>query len=309
MYQLEGNLNNYFYLSLKALRLLKFEEAVNLIDLAIIDSPKKEFYMFQKSKILFVASLFPKCARYIEQNIVFFYKHCSLGIFSQILYYYEQSSKVCPTSLSHLLSAKGIPFVLADEYIAIYNKAEVNFLEKATDAMSHNNYAKCISYCDLIFKEGRPPVSAYLLKGEAHQILGEYDLAARSYKKAQTLDPHLISTYHNLGLMAMELKSYAKGILYFQQALNLEPANLECHSLLAEAFYKWKKYDSALFHLKKITTQKPGCFETHLRIANIYTMTNRSRKAKKHYKKALRLQKTEDHPLDNKMPLICSYTD
>lgn len=291
MNQLESTLHNYFYRSLESLRILHFEEAIDFIDLAIAHSPKKEFYMFQKAKILFVANLLPQCALYIEKNISLFYNYCPLYIFSQILYYYQQSSTDSTTALYHLLTEKGIPSILADEYLAILNKEEIDYFKKATNAMERSDYAICINYCNLIFKEGNPPVSAYLLKGKCHQILGEYDLAIMVYEKALILDPSLDSIYHTLGVMMMEGKQYPKAILYFQSAIHLEPKNRVYLSLLAEAFFKWKKYDSALACFKRVIIQDPRCVEALLRIADVYTIVNLPRKAKRYYKKVLRLQR------------------
>jgi len=309
MNQLEGNLNSYFYMSLKALRLLNFEEAINFIDLTIADSAEKEFYMFQKAKILFIANLLPKCALYIEENMVSLYKHCSLYIFSQVLYYYQQSSNCSTSSLQLLLIEKGIPSILADEYVSIFNKEDMDYLEKATKAMEVSDYTTCISYCNLIFKEGTPPISAYLLTGKCHQILGDYDLATVIYKKALKLKPNLTIIYYNLGGIMMECKQYPKAIVHFQLALSLEPKNLAYRSILAETFFKWKKYDSALAHFKKIIVQDPHCMEALLRIADIYTITNFPRKAKKYYKRVLRLQVPNYNSEQNKMPLTCYHTD
>ena len=309
MNQLESNLNNYFYRSLKSLRLLNFEEAINFIDLAIADSSKKEFYMFQKAKILFVANLLPQCSLYIEESISFFYNHCSLYIFAQILYYYQQSSKGSTTSLCYLLTELGIPSILADEYIAIFNKEDMDYLKKATHAMEQSDYTTCLNYCKLILKEGNPSVSTYLLIGRCHELLGEYDLATQVYQEALISDPSLDSVYHRLGVMMMEHNQHPKAIVNLQHATRLKPQNLVYRSLLAEAFFKWKKYDSALSHFKKVLIQDPGCIESLLRIADIYTITNLPRKAKRYYKKVLRLQRPNHNLGRNKMPLICYITD
>ena len=309
MNQSQSNSNNFFCRSLQSLRLLQFEEAISFIDLAIDDGPKKEFYMFQKAKILFVANFFPQCALYIEENLIALYNHCSLYIFSQVLYYYQQSSKGSTISLYHLLIEKGIPFVLADEYISIYNKAAVDYFKKATTALEQCDYNICINYCNLITKEDNSSHSAYLLKGKCHHMLGEDDLAAEAYEQALVLNPYEASIYHSLGTIMIESKQYPKAIFYLQHATSLEPSNLIYHHLLAEAFFKWKKYDSALFHFKKVIDQDPGYIKALLGIADIYTMTNSPRNAKKYYTKVLKLQKPNYNSGHNKIPLTCCYTD
>lgn len=287
---LENNLNNYFNMSLESLHLFDFEGAIHLIDLAITHATKKEFYMFQKVKILFVACLYPKCSYYIEENLTYFYKYCSLNIFSQILYYYQQSCGGSADSLNQLLIQKSIPSILAHKYVAIINKEDVNFLEEATHAMDQNDYATCINYCNLLLKQNAPPISVYLMKAKSHQILGQYDLAIKTYKKALILQANLASIYYNLSLIMIALKQYAKAISYSQQALRIEPSNVVYRSLLAEGFYKWRKYDSALIYFKKVIGQNPNCTEAYLRIADIYNITQKPKKARRYYKKILQLK-------------------
>ena len=287
---LEGNLNNYFNMSLKSLRLLDFESAINFVDLAITHSNQKEFYRFQKVKILFIACSYQKCSRYIEANLTYFYKYCSLNIFSLILYYYQQSCKCSTSCLGQLLIQNHIPCVLAYEYTSILNKEEVNFLEQATDALQEDDYTTCIDLCDIILKQKQPPISAYLMKAKSHQILKQYDLAIMTYKKALILQPNLASIYYNLGLIMIALKQYAKAISYSQQALRIEPSNIVYGSLLAESFYKWRKYDSALISFKKLIKQNPNHTEAYLRIADIYNARQKPKKAKKYYKRLLQLK-------------------
>jgi len=291
---LETNLNNYFNMSLKSLRLFDFEEAINLIDLAITHATKKEFYMFQKVKVLFVACLYEKCSYYIEENLTYFYKYCSLNIFSQVLYYYQQSCEGSTDSLNQLLILKGIPSVLAHKYVAILNKEDVSFLEKATDAMEQSDYVTCINYCNLLLKQNAPSLSVYLMKAKSHQMLEQYEWAIKTYKKALVLQANLASIYYNLGLIMIALKQYAKSISYSQQALRIEPSNVVYGSLLAEGFYKWRKYDSALIYFKRVIGQNPNCTEAYLRIADIYNLTQKPKKARRYYKKLLQLQ-THSH--------------
>jgi len=290
MDSLETNLNNYFNMSLKSLRLFDFENAIDLIDLAIIHSTKKDFYMFQKVKILFIACLYPKCSCYIKENLTYFYEHCSLKIFTQILYYYQQSCGGATDPLDQLLAQKGIPPILTHKYITNHNKNDVAFLKKATDAMEKNDYATCINFCNLLLKQNVPSISIYLMKGKSHQMLGQYDLSIKTYKNALLLQPDSAPIYHNLGVIMIALKQYAKAISYSQRALRIEPANVVYRNLLAESFYKWRKYDSALIHFKKVIIQNPNCTEAYLRIADIYNLIQKPRKAKRYYKKTLRLQ-------------------
>lgn len=286
----ETKLNNYFNLSLEALHSSDFEGALDLIELAITHAIKKEFYMFQKIKILFTACLYPKCSYYIEENLIYFYKFCSLNIFSQILYYYQQSCEGCTASLEQLLIQKKIPAILAHKYIAIFNNEDIDLLGKANDSMEKSDYATCLDCCDLLLKQNISSISIYLMKAKSHQILDQNDLAVKTYKKALTLEPNLASAYHNLAVIMISRSQYAKAISYSQQALRIEPSNFMYRSLLAEGFYKWKKYDSALIYFKKVIIQNPNCTEAYLRIADIYNITRKPKKAKRYYKKVLQLK-------------------
>lgn len=269
MNQPEINLNNYFNMSMESLRLLNFKEAISFIDLAITDTSNKEFYMFQKVKILFITGSLFKCSRYIEKNLVYFYENCSLHIFSQILHYYKQASKKSTDSLYNLLNKKNIPFTLADHYISFFCQEDIELLEKARDAIDQCDYLRCISYCSLMVKQGSQLDTAYYLKGKSYHML----------------------------------KKHTKAIACFQNALQIEPSNTIYRNLLAEAFYKWRKYDSALINFKKVISQDPLYTEAYLRIADIYHLSNNPRKAKQYYKKVLRIQ-ARQNPKTSKRKIL-----
>lgn len=304
----DTNSVTYFNKSLESLNLLNFEAAINFIDLAITNAVKKDFYMLQKTKILFVANLLLKCSDYILENILYFYQHSPLHIFSQILYYYQTSSGCSTLSLQELLTQNNIPSILANEYSSFIDNPNVDLLEKAIYAKENNSYLTCIHYCDLLLKQDPSNISIYLMKAKCQHLLGEHNIAIDTYKEILSLQPNLVPIYHDLGIIMMELKRYPEAISCFQQATVLDPSKVDYITQLAEAFYQWRKYDSALTNFKKALAKKPSCSEILLRIADTYNQTNKPKKAKKYYKKVLNL-KPYNNSLNTKMPLICNLTD
>lgn len=285
------DLEVYFDKSLKALHNSNYNDAIYFINLAIDIAPKKEFYMFQKVKIFFVSELYDDCAEYIEANILFFYKNCSLYIFSQILSYYHLSTECSVSTISQMLSQNNIPTVIAVEFESIMDKNEIDFLEKASFSKENGDYNKCIHYCNLLVHENNDSPMVYKLKARCHYLLGHYEASISTYKKAITLKPNDDEIYHDLGIIMMELQRYPDAISYFLKSTNICPHNIEYKSSLGNAFYKWKKYDSALKCFKQIIAKDSRNIDSFLNIAEIYAQINQPKKAKKYYRRAIYLQK------------------
>ena len=285
------DLEVYFDKSLQSLHKSNYKDAIYFIDLAIDMAPKKEFYMFQKVKIFFVSELYYDCAKYIENNILFFYKNCSLYIFSHIISYYHLSTESSIPTISKMLSQNNIPAVLALEYESIMNKREIDFLEKANFSRKNGEYHRCIQYCDLLLHLNNDDGIAYKMKAKCHYLLGNYETSILIYKKAIILTPDDDEIYHALGIIMMDLQRYADAISYFLKATTMSARNIEYKYSLGNAFYKWKKYDSALKCFKQIIAKDPRNIDSFLNIAEIYAQINQPKKAKKYYRRAIYLQK------------------
>lgn len=287
----EINPDTHFHKALEFLRLSNYQSALESINLAIICSLSKDFYMFQKVKILFVAQMFPQCSDYIAEHLKTLYQNSPLYIFSQILYYYQCSSNCSTLVLEDLLATNNIPSVLAHEFPFFINHPDINLLEKIISTKESNDYSTCIDYCDLLLNNDPSDLTVQLIKAKCHTLLGDYDLGISTYNHAITLSPNTPSIYSELGTVFLSLKEYPRAISYFEKALDLAPSNISLVNQLAESFYLWKKYDSALIYFKKILSVNPHCHETLLRIAATYEYTNRPKKAKKYYKKVLAVTK------------------
>ena len=283
----EINSDTHFRKSLEFLRLSNYELALESIDLAITSSRSKDFYMFQKVKILFVAQMFAQCSAYITQNLSILYKQSPLYIFSQLLYYYQTSSGCLTSDLEDLLLTNSIPTILAKEYPVLISNPGTDLVEKILLSKEAQDYITCIDYCDLFLNKDTSNITVYLIKAKCHCLLGEHELGIPTYEKAIDLEPNVPAIYSELGNIMLEIENYPRAISYFQRALEVDPLNPNFSNQLAESFYLWKKYDSALINFKKSLTKNPGCPETLLRIANIYDQTNKPKKAKKYYKRVL----------------------
>ncbi len=285
------NSDIHFRNSLEFLRLSNYQSAMESIDLAITSNSNKDFYMFQKIKILFVAQMFSECSDYIKHNLKVLYDQSSLYIFSQILYYYQSSSNCSSSTLEDLLLTNNIPSILAHEFPVFIDHPDINLLEKIVCTKEAYEYLTCIDYCDLLLDKDTSNLTTLLIKAKCHCLLGNHDLGVSTYEQAISLAPNTPSIYEELGSIFLCLKDYSKAISCFQRALDLDSSNTSLLTQLAESFYLWKKYDSALTFFKKVLSINPHCNETLLRIAATYEQTNRPKKAKKYYKKVLSLTK------------------
>lgn len=277
----------HFHKSLEFLRLSNYQLALESIDLAITSSHSKDFYMFQKVKILFVAQMFAQCSDYITRNLTTLYKQSSLYIFSHLLYYHQASSGCLTPDLEDLLRTNSIPSILAKEYPLFLSNPDTELIEKILISKEAQDYTACIDYCNLFLNKDTSNITVYLIKAKCHCLLGAYDLGILTYEKAIDLEPKAPSIYNEIGTIMLEIENFSRAIFYFQKAHDLDPSSLYFSTQLAEGFYLWKKYDSALLNFKKVLTKNPRCSETLLRIADIYDQTNKPKKAKKYYKKVL----------------------
>lgn len=283
----EINPSVHFHESLESLRLSNYDAALESINLAIRSNHSKIFYMFQKIKILFVAQMFTQCTDYITYHLKTLYKESPLSIFSQILSYYKTASTCSICELEDLLLANNIPIILAKQYPAFIANPNLDLLARILLSKNAKDYVTCIDYCDLFLNKDTSNTTVYLTKARCHHLLGEEDSAIVTYEKVIDLIPNTSSLFNEIGNAMLDFKNYPRAIACFEQAVKFDPFNISFTSQLAESFYLWKKYDSALVNFKKVLSQNPHCSETLLRIADIYEQMNRSKKAKKYYKKVL----------------------
>ena len=282
--------DTYFQESLASLRLSKYDEAVKSIDLAILNSSNKNFYMFQKAKILFVARMFAKCSHYIEDNLISFYDNSSRYIFSQILYYYQAATD-CPIShLSHLLVTHDIPSILAHIYKEFINNPKINLLEIIIYSQEAGDYPSCIDYCELLLSKDPSNTTAHLIMARCYCLLGQYDAGITTYRNIIRLHPDVPSIYIELGKVMAGLKHYREATHYFEKALDIDPSNPELMTQLGDGYLLRRKYDRALASFKQALSKKPDCPETLLRIASTYDRTDRPRRAKKYYNRRQKLK-------------------
>ncbi len=283
------NSDVHFCQSLEYLRLSNYQAAIESIDLAIAKDNDKDFYMFQKIKILFVAQMFSQCSDYISDNLLMLYQRSPLHIFAQVLYYYQTSSHCSVSIIEDVLLINSIPSILAHEYSFFINNPDIDLAENILQAKESDEYITCLDYCDLLLRKDRCNLTALLTKAQCHCLLGENDLGISTYDQAITVHPDVSSTYAQLGTVMLEQKNYSTAIHYLEHALDLDPSSNLVTAELAEAYYLWKKYDSALITFKKVLSYNPCSHTALLRVANIYEQINKPRRAKKYYKKVLRV--------------------
>ena len=241
----EINSDVHFHNSLEFLRLSNYQSAMESIDLAITSNSYKNFYMFQKIKILFVAQMFSQCSDYITENLKSLYNHSSLYIFSQILYYYHASSGCSISALEDLLLTNNIPSILAHEFPSFIDHPDTNLLEKIIYSKESDEYLTCIDYCDLLLNKDTSNLTAHLIKAKCHCLLGNHDLGISAYNDAVTLAPNVSSIYAELGTVFLSLNDYPKAITNFQKALDLDSSNIDLVTQLAESYADYLKVADA----------------------------------------------------------------
>ena len=118
-----------------------------------------------------------------------------------------------------------------------------------------------------------PRVKTYY--GEVlYDRFGDFDAAVKNWEEAVVLDPRLATPYNDLGIHYCHSGEYAKGLQYYDKALELDPENADYLFNIVQTYLtnfpevqryrKWDKakvYREAMKLSKKALKLSPGDFE------------------------------------------------
>jgi tetratricopeptide (TPR) repeat protein len=120
--------------------------------------------------------------------------------------------------------------------------------------------------------------NAYLLLGNAHNYLQEYEAAIGFYEQALKLDPNYPDAKNNLGLTYRDAGKFfgeqqgnlAKAESYLLQAYTMRPDDYEVVRLLGVAYGMQQKHADAIQFFERGTQLKPNDADAWFNLAIAY---------------------------------------
>jgi tetratricopeptide (TPR) repeat protein len=131
--------------------------------------------------------------------------------------------------------------------------------------------------------------TAYINRGNAYNILGNYREAIKDLSRANELDPNSADAHNNLGFAYSNEGRIEKAIEELKKALRLRPDLAEAHYNLGNAYSRKGMTDKALEEYKKAIRHKPDFAEAHNNLGNAHYIQKRIDEAIAEYKEAIRL--------------------
>ncbi|NND33774.1 MAG: tetratricopeptide repeat protein, partial [Saprospiraceae bacterium] len=115
---------------------------------------------------------------------------------------------------------------------------------------------------------------AYLLLGNAHSYLKEFDNSIRSYEMALSINPYYETAESNLMIVLREgaklqggqNRNYIKAIQYLERALELSPNDFEATALLGTAYGSAGDHRNAIKYFTKAISINPDIATTYVNL-------------------------------------------
>jgi tetratricopeptide (TPR) repeat protein len=142
--------------------------------------------------------------------------------------------------------------------------------------------------------------NAYLLKGNAHNYLREYDASIAAYEYALQLDSDYRDAQNNLGITYREAGRYygeqrgdaAKSIGYLENALQLKPQDVEVLRLLGIAYGVSGQPDKTATYLERALVLSPQNASILYNLSAAYGQLGQTEKAQTYFDRAKAIDPT-----------------
>jgi len=139
--------------------------------------------------------------------------------------------------------------------------------------------------------------NAYLLLGNAHNYLQDYDKAVSYYEHALSIDPNYVDANNNLAITYRSAGRYYgeqkndlnKSLSYLLKAEQAKPNDIETIRLLGVVYGISGNSDKAISYFTKVTTLQPKSAAAWLNLGNAYGQSGDKQRADSFIQKALAL--------------------
>lgn len=281
--------HDYFKHSLALLKADKTDEALQLLDAAIVFSNNSPFYIFQKIRVLFNIGTYKDCSKFIITQLEYLYNNSSLYLFCRTVDYLQLMNYYSEDDLEAILKYNHIPYCLANIYKDLLYVYRPDFSSLANRALLKGNYTLCIEYCKLYLRFYAISYEIIDVMSYAYHMLGELNNAYTTLFSHSNLFENIPQFHTQLGYILMELKDYKSAIKHLSRACDLEPDNIQHLSDLAECYGLTKNLElSSGAYLKCIDNEYDNT-QIYFNLSHLYKKANKGRLSK-HYLKLAKLE-------------------
>lgn len=132
----------------------------------------------------------------------------------------------------------------------------ISYAQKGTvDFDEEHNAAKALEIVTRVLADDPNNAEAYRIKGYAHEIQKEYELAVEAYNTSIKLDPTTALTYSSRG-HAQDLRGDETAALTdYKTALDLDPSLDHANLNIARVYFRNGSVDLATDHLKRVVEE------------------------------------------------------
>ncbi len=170
----------------------------------------------------------------------------------------------------------------------------IEFLHKrATRYFNTGRYEDCIialtNIIDAVESTKAEKATVYNIRGTAKYALHQYEEAIKDYDEAIELDPQNVDTYINRGVAKDALKKYEEALADYDKAIELDPKYAEVYNNRGLAKYALYQYKEAIKDYDKAIELSPEYAEAYSNSGLAKYALHQYKEAIKDYDKAIEL--------------------
>lgn len=165
-----------------------------------------------------------------------------------------------------------------EKAIALDDQNTDAYLKLAEMSIVIRDYKKALSYIDLALQVDELLDKAFMLRGVVFMENGDTTRGIRNFQKAIDVNQDYLEAHIQLGtLFAMKKNDLA--IDYFNNALNIEPENLDVQYYLGMYYQESGRYELAIQSYNSILALQPDFYIAHFNIGYIQLVYQREYEA------------------------------
>ena len=163
--------------------------------------------------------------------------------------------------------------------------------DKALYFIDKREYEKALPYLEIAIKTDMSSLKAwaYFGIGYCYGELKSHAKAIEAYKQAIRIDPDYVKAHYNLGLDYRKLGNYAKAIEAYKQAIRIDPDYVDAHINLGVAYSALGNYAKAIEAYKQAIRIDPDYTLVHANLGIAYGELGNYTKAKESFQQAIRI--------------------
>jgi tetratricopeptide (TPR) repeat protein len=184
---------------------------------------------------------------------------------------YEEGSK-------DILKCRSLGMTLGQKH-QLEMSAE-GFMQKAAKALETKNHVEALKHAEIATQIITDSDKAWMLKGDAWMLAGNYDEARNAFQKAITFNPNSAIASEKLAFASFKAGRFEDAIPYFKKSIKQEPDYRQPYYNLGLAYFELQQYDSTIFILTKL-------IELDKNYKDAYNLRARAHTRRENYSRAI----------------------